>query len=353
METGCGKRAAVTPLDKGEPVRTVEKNFRLASVLSKIYEKIIKYRISPHLDKTLSAFVAAYMKAYNKQHILIKMLEDWKLKLDNDYIVGSVLMDLSKAFDGIPHDLLIAKLHAYGFDESSLVLIFPYLKRRLQAVRINDTYSDFQSVLSGVAQGSVLDPILFNFYINDLFYFIKKASLVNYADDNTLTHFSKDLPQSINDLEKEASIALAWLNQNEMIANPEKFHALLVRMDKGTIGHSISIQGKTINFEASVKLLGVTIDHKLNFDIHISELCKRAATQLNVLKRLKSFIGFDKKKSGRDIESLVNTVRRFSHDIGMQFGIEKCGVIIMKHGKMVTCDGIELPDGEKIKGVNE
>ena len=123
------------------------------------------------------------------------MLQDWKLKLDNDYIVGAVLMDLSNAFDCFPHDLLIAKLHIYGFDESSLVLIYSYLKRRLQAVRINDTYSDFQSVLSGLPQGSVLGPIIFNFHINNLFYFIKKSFLVNYADDNTLTHFPKDLPQ--------------------------------------------------------------------------------------------------------------------------------------------------------------
>ena len=107
-------------------------------------------------------------------------------------------MDLSKTFDCLPHDLLIVKLNAYGFDESSPVLISSYLKRRLQAVRINDTYSDFQSVLSGVPQGSVLGSILFNFHINDLFYFIKKASLVNYADDNALTHFSKDLPRLIN-----------------------------------------------------------------------------------------------------------------------------------------------------------
>ena len=112
-----GKRAAVCPLDKGEANRTVEKNFRPVSVLntfSKIYEKIMKRQLIVHLDATLSVFIGAYRKAYGTQHVLIRPLEDWKTKLDNNYIVGAVLTDLSKAFDCIPHDLLIAKLNAYG-----------------------------------------------------------------------------------------------------------------------------------------------------------------------------------------------------------------------------------------------
>ena len=117
------------------------------------------------------------------------MIEEWKAKLDNDNSVGAFLMDISKAFDFIPYDLLIAKLHA--LDESALVLIYSYLKRRKQSVRINNTYSSFQTILSGVPQGSVLVPILFNNYINDLFLFLKQATLHNYADDNTLAYFPR------------------------------------------------------------------------------------------------------------------------------------------------------------------
>ena len=133
------KKAAVTSLDKGEPIRAVEKNFRPVSILNaffKIYEKIVKEQISPFLEKTFSVFIAAYRKVYGTPHGLIRMLENWKTKLDNDFTVGAISMHLSKAFDCIPHDLLIAKLHAYGFNENSLVFIYSYPKRRRQSVCI-------------------------------------------------------------------------------------------------------------------------------------------------------------------------------------------------------------------------
>ena len=96
------------------------------------------------------------------------------------------------------------KLNAHGADENALVLIYSYLKRRKQSVRINNTYSSFQTILSGVPQGSVLGPILFNVSINDLFLFIKQATLYNYADDNKLACFSKTLPHLVRALEAEA-----------------------------------------------------------------------------------------------------------------------------------------------------
>ena len=120
---------------------------------SKIYEKVIKNQLIPHLDKSLSMFIATYRERYSRystQHVLIRLIEEWRLRLDNHYVVGAILMDLSKAFDCIPHELLIAKLAAYGLDENSLVYIYSYLKRREQCVRINNTYSKFRLILSGV-----------------------------------------------------------------------------------------------------------------------------------------------------------------------------------------------------------
>ena len=133
--------------------------------MSKIYERCIQ--ISYQLIK----------KSYGSNHVLLR-LENWKLEKknnrDNKNFVGTVLMDFSKAFECNPHNLLSARLHVHS-----------NLKRGKQGVKVNDTESDFQILLLGIPQGSILGPILFNFLINDLFFSVKDFWLANFADDNT------------------------------------------------------------------------------------------------------------------------------------------------------------------------
>ena len=112
------KVSSVVPLDKGKPDKYDVLNYRPVSILnafSKIYEKVIKNQLASYLDKYFSPFISAYRKSYSTQQVLIRLLEEWREKLDKNFIVGAVLMDLSKAFDCIPHDLIISKLAAYGF----------------------------------------------------------------------------------------------------------------------------------------------------------------------------------------------------------------------------------------------
>ena len=123
---------------------------------------------------------------FNPQHALISLLEKWHMSLDKKGYGGAILMDLSKAFDTLNHDLLITKLNAYCFDKNALLLINSYLADRWQRIKINSSFSSWTELLLAVPQVSVLGPLLFNIYINDYFYFIESSDICNYADDTTL-----------------------------------------------------------------------------------------------------------------------------------------------------------------------
>ena len=131
------------------------------------------------------------------------MIEKWKESLDNKCIAGAILMDLSKAFDTINHELLIAKLNAYGFDEGALAIILGYLSDRWQRTKINTSFSTWAQLLKGVPQGFVLGPLMFNIFINDLFYHLDSTYTCNFADDNTLNAFNKCIEELLCNLEHD------------------------------------------------------------------------------------------------------------------------------------------------------
>ena len=141
----------------------------------------------------MSPYLCGYRKGFNSQHALISLIERWRKSLDNKGYGGAVLMDLSKAFDTLNHDSLIAKLHEHGFDIKTLKLLHSYLTKRWQRTKVNSSFSTWSELFLGVPQGSVLGPTLFNIYLKDLFYLTEMTQVCNFADDTTFYVCDKDL----------------------------------------------------------------------------------------------------------------------------------------------------------------
>ena len=119
------------------------------------------------MNEYLPPFISAYRQNYSTQHVLILLLEEWREGLDNIFLVGGVFMDLSEAFNCVPHDLSKATLKAYGFDKYLVNYIYSYLDNRKQCTRINNKRSSLQNIISGVPQGSIVGPTLFNLFLNN------------------------------------------------------------------------------------------------------------------------------------------------------------------------------------------
>ena len=291
------KCADLTPIFK-KLDSTLKGNYRPVSILpvvSKIFERLMQKQIKDYIDKHLSPYLCGYRKGFNAQYALTEMIEKWKTWLDkNGGLAGAVFMDLSKAFDTINHELLIAKLEAYGFSNDSLKIIMDYLSDRWQRTKVNTSFSSWRELLCGVPQGSVLGPLLFNIYINDLFFQFVNTHTCNFADDTTLSACNLSLEELLHDLECDTLSAIIWFENNYMQLNQGKCHFMI----SGNINEHLWVKvGDEIIWEsAQEKLLGVTIDKKLKFDVHISNTCKKAGQKVSALARVVRLLPFHRRR---------------------------------------------------------
>jgi len=283
------KLADVVPVHKKDDT-TLKSNYRPISLLpsvSKLFERLIAQQIEPFLNTWLSKLLCGFRKGLNPQYAILNMLRDWQKCLNNSGKVGTILMDLSKAFDCLPHDLLIAKMAAYGFGKRTLRLFHSYLRNRKHRVRVGSSLSDYLYVILGVPQGSVLGPILFNIFINDLFLVIQESALCNFADDNTLSSCAQNLPEVIQHLKADLDRVLSWFSLNGMVVNHDKFQVMFPYVTENI---SIMIGNHPLESSKEVKLLGVIIDHKLSFYPHVQDLCKKALCKSKALMRIRGFL---------------------------------------------------------------
>ena len=178
--------------------------------------------------------------------------------------------------------------------KNALLFVSDYLKGRKQRTKVNGSYSSWLELLFGVPQGSILGPLLFNIFINDMFYFTNESKLANYADDNTLYTVKENITDLLkkNMLENETCIIIDWFRKNEMKPNGDKCHLIVCNQENV----SVKLGNEIIHTTDLVDLLGVKIDKNLNFSEHVTKLCKKGNQKLHALARISRYLKEDKLK---------------------------------------------------------
>ena len=223
------KLANVTPVHK-KGSRYDKGNYRPISILlnlSKVFKRCLHKQVSDFFDTILSKYQCGFRKGNGAQQCLIALLKKWRERIDRGLEFGILPNDLSKAFDCLPHDLFVAKLFAYRFEDKALRFIYDYLRHCKQRTKIADSYSSWQEILDGVPKESILGPLLFNADLCDLFITMSQYDIANYADDNTPYVSGRNIEEVIASLEEVSEVAFQWFRDNQFQGNASKCHVLL------------------------------------------------------------------------------------------------------------------------------
>ena len=229
------KTVKVSPIYKGQGSKDDKNNYRAISVLpllSKIFEKHVHQALYSYMrnNNLLYTLQSGFRRSYSTETALIRLTDQLLSDMDKDQVSGLVFVDYKKAFDLIDHDILLSKLEAYGIISKELTLLANYLKGRRSSVVIGGVQSEYRLITHGVPQGSVLGPLLFIIFVNDLPNSISQSTVDIYADDTTLSTSPvvSDLPAIQQRLQDDINNIADWTSNNKMVLNASKTKRLLV-----------------------------------------------------------------------------------------------------------------------------
>ncbi|CAB3387693.1 Hypothetical predicted protein [Cloeon dipterum] len=298
------KCAAVTPIPK-DGDRTKFKNWRPISVTSlvgKVLEKHVRNKMAMFFEanNTLPDSQHGFRNARSCTTMLMRTLDDWSAALDNQSgaHVNVVFLDWAKAFDKVPHQRLLTKLQHYGVDGAALKMAKKnFLVGRSQFVRFNGACSESCEVPSGVIQGSVLGPLLFNVFVADL-PSVVQTNLVQYADDCTVYNQIRS-EDDVDALQEDLARIDVWCTNNGMKLNAKKCVVMDVTRARQPCTPHFTVGGAALEYVATQRLLGVHISSDLRWNHHVDVQRKNAARTL----------GF----AARNLHSCSNRVKRIAY----------------------------------------
>ena len=290
------KCASIHPLHKGGD-RANPSNYRPISLLpvsSKLLEKHVQQQLSSHLNSNnlLFPLQSGFRPSHSTKTLLLHCLDKWYKALDNKKYVGVVFLDISKAFDTVPHDLLLLKLSRFGLSPSTISWFRSYLSNRSHVTRVENSYSSLGFPSSGVPQGSILGPTLFSTFINDLPSALPPDSTVLFADDTTIFIISDNLPSINSSLQVTLDLANLWLQQNGLKLNTLKTKSMLIHSARKKVDSKLVLRIDDVHVEQvqSFKFLGVLVNDTLTWSDHINLVCNKVTRSLHLLRRLSWFL---------------------------------------------------------------
>lgn len=283
------KRAKIIPVyKKGD--KSLVSNYRPISILSsfsKIIEKLFVKRLTEYLDKfnLLKQCQFGFRSGSSTSLALLSLTDHIKLSIDNGYLVGSVFLDFTKAFDTINHNILFSKLQSYGVTGPTLTFLQNYLLDREYVVYTNGAFSDAKIINQGVPQGSILGPLLFLLYINDLPNCLNSCHCILYADDTTIISSDKSIAGLTDKLNNELQNILNWCRNNYLDIHPGKTKYMIFKSSQRQINSlpPLTLGPNLIAVCNSVSFLGVLLDSNLKFSSHINHIKKKTAYGIRAL----------------------------------------------------------------------
>ena len=290
------KLADVTPIfKKGDP--SIAENYRpisITSAMAKVFEKLLLIQVNEflHKEKLQTPYQFGYRKGYSTQDALLYATETWRKCADNKRNVHVAFLDLSKAFNSLNHQILNSKLEALGFGPQSRNILMNFTTRRMQRVNVNGTHSDWLELNRGVPQGTVLGPLLFSLYVNDICSTLPPTcKIIQYADDTCLfVSCATDL-ESKEILETALGKLTMYFQSHELSLNLSKTEYLVVRgKTQSSEPHSLKSNNTVIENKSSCKYLGVYLDQHLSYTDQINKILANMAVGIKSILQIRNLV---------------------------------------------------------------